>query len=297
MNLPNLKHLHYLVVLHQYQHFHRAAAACFISQSTLSSAIIKLEESLNCQLIERDHKAFIFTAQGEEIVKMAQQLVNNAVDIVQFGQAQGNAEQGSLNIGSIPTIAPFLLQDLAIASKREMPKLSLYFTEDTTDNLLQALAQGKIDLAILALPIDTGQFKSKKLAKDCFYLAGNKKLIDDFSVNHEYKDIPEQSVFMLSHEHCLSEHAISACKLTEASRIHQFSSSSLAMLVQMTAFHNGVTFLPKMAVDKGVGKEEKLTIKSFEQDIYRDIGMLWRPTSMRHQTYVKIGELVTRILS
>lgn len=297
MNLPNLKHLHYLVVLHQHQHFHRAAAACFISQSTLSSAIIKLEESLHCQLIERDHKAFIFTAQGEQIVKMAQQLVNNAVDIVQFGQAQGNAEQGSLNIGSIPTIAPFLLQDLAVASKQAMPNLSLFFTEDTTNNLLQALAQGKIDLAILALPIDTGQFKCKKLAKDNFYIAGEKSLIKNFMVNYQYQDIPEQSVFMLSHEHCLSEHAVSACKLTEASRIHQFSSSSLAMLVQMTAFHNGITFLPKMAVDKGVGKTEKLTIKPLEKDVYRDIGMLWRPTSMRQQTYYKIGELVSTILA
>ncbi|MGJ8694115.1 MAG: hydrogen peroxide-inducible genes activator [Thalassotalea sp.] len=295
--LPNLKHLHYLVILHQYQHFNRAAQACFISQSTLSSAILKLEEQLNCQLIERDHKAFIFTAQGDQVVLMAQQLINNAADLVSYGQAQGEVEQGSITIGCIPTIAPYLLQDLARAAQASLPNLTLYFVEATTDNLLAQLQQGKIDFALLALPIKNHAFKAKKLGIDNFYIAGNKNLVERFKAAYDYQSLPEHSVFLLTQENCITEHALSACKLADPSKIHQFSASSLPTLVQMTAFHQGFTFLPEMAVKKGLGKEQDLVIEKLGDDVFREIGMLWRPTSMRQQSYLRVGEVIERILN
>ena len=296
MILPNLKHLHYLVVLHQYQHFNKAAAACFISQSTLSSAIIKLEEQLNCQLIERDHKAFIFTQQGEQVVKMAQGLINDASDLVSYSQGQGEVEKGSLTIGCIPTIAPYLLQDLAKCSQEKLPELSLYFVEATTERLLIQLQQGTIDIALLALPVTGHNFKSKVLGQDAFYIAGEASLVERFKASYDYQQLPAQSVFLLTQENCLTEHALSACKLADASRIHQFSASSLSTLVQMTAFHKGFTFLPEMAVKKGLGLHEKLMMERLGDDIHRDIGILWRPTSMRQQTYLRLGELIETLL-
>jgi LysR family hydrogen peroxide-inducible transcriptional activator len=296
MILPNLKHLRYLVALHHHRHFHRAADACYISQSTLSSAILKLEEQLSCQLIERDHKAFIFTPQGEAVVKMAQEILNSANDLVHFAKAQGVSDKGSLTIGCIPTIAPFLLQDLAKSSMKTLPNLSLYFVEDTTDNLLIQLQQGTIDIALLALPVSGHQFKSKLLGKDAFYIAGNQHLVERFKTTLDYQALPAESVFLLAQDHCLTEHAISACRLTDHSRIHPFSASSLSTLVQMTALHQGFTFLPEMAVNKGVGLVEALTIEKLNDDIYRQIGMLWRPTSMRQQTYMMVGEVISKLL-
>ncbi len=296
MILPNLKHLHYLIVLHQYQHFNKAASACFISQSTLSSAIIKLEEQLDCQLIERDHKSFIFTPHGEKLVDMAQNLINDATDFIHYGQAQGSDDKGSLTIGCIPTIAPYMLQELSEASKAYLPELSLYFVEATTENLLQELSHGKIDIAITAMPVKNHQFKSKVLGQDPFYIAGDKSLIEQFKQSYDYKSLPEQSVFLLTQENCLTEHALAACKLAEPSKIHQFSASSLATLVQMTAFHQGFTFLPEMAVKKGVGDHEKLIVEKLGDDIYRDIGMLWRATSVRQKTFLKVGEMISQVL-
>lgn len=296
MILPNLKHLHYLVILHQYQHFNKAAQACFISQSTLSSAILKLEEQLECQLIERDHKSFIFTPQGEEIVNMAQSMINSASDLIHYAKAQGQVEKGSLTIGCIPTIAPYLLQDLAQNAKQALPQLSLYFIEATTDNLLVKLEQGVIDIALLALQIKGHNFKSKLLGKDKFYIAGDKNLIEQFKKSYDYQQLPEHSVFLLTQENCLTEHALSACKLADPSKIHQFSASSLSTLVQMTAFHQGFTFLPEMAVKKGLGEAENLVIEPLGEEVYREIGMLWRPTSMRQQTYLKMAEVISSIL-
>ncbi|MEW6981357.1 LysR substrate-binding domain-containing protein [Colwelliaceae bacterium 6471] len=297
MILPNLRHLHYLVALHKHQHFQRAAQACYVSQSTLSSAILKLEEQLNCQLIERDHKSFIFTSHGEQIVIMAQQLLCSATEMVDFAVQQGGSCAGSLRIGCIPTIAPFLLTDLVKLCQQQLPELVLYFREDTTENLLHLLANGEIDSAILALPVPAHQFQQKVLGKDRFYIAGDPDLVKKFKTVNNYQILPDQSVFLLSKEHCLTEHALSACKLVDLSKVNSFSASSVATLVQMTAFHHGFTFLPEMAVNKGIGKMEGLTIEKLDTNVYREIGMLWRKTSMRQQTFNQLGSVISAIFT
>jgi LysR family hydrogen peroxide-inducible transcriptional activator len=296
MSLPNLKHLQYLLALHKHQHFQRAAQASFVSQSTLSSAIIKLEEQLCCQLIERNHKAFIFTSQGEKVVELAKQLLVSANELVDYAQQQGKPNSGSIRIGCIPTMAPFLLTDLVKHCQKELPNLSLYLREDTTENLIMQLAQGDIDTVILALPIANHAFIEKSLGKDRLYVAGNSDLVSAFSAKQDYQLLPEKSVFLLSQEHCLTEHTLSACQLTDQSRINDFSASSLATLVQMTAYHNGITFLPEMAINKKLGQDQGLTMAKLPSNFYREIGMLWRPTSMRKQTFMQIAAIVESLL-
>jgi LysR family hydrogen peroxide-inducible transcriptional activator len=294
--LPNLKHLSYLLALDKHQHFNKAAQACFVSQSTLSSAVLKLEEQLSCQLLERDHKSFIFTSHGKQVVELASQLLLNANELVAFAKQQGSYDSGSIRLGCIPTIAPFLLTGLVQLCQQKLPKLELYLCEDTTENLMHQLEQGEIDCAILAFPIPKHNFSAKLLGKDSFYIAGDKNLIKNFSHSLDYDSLPEKSIFLLNKEHCLTEHAVSACQLADVSRINSFSASSLATLVQMTSFHHGVTFLPKMAIDKGIGQFEGLVIKAIQGDVYRDIGMIWRKTSTREQAFVALGNLVSNLL-
>jgi len=294
--LPNLKHLNYLLALDKHQHFNNAAKACFISQSTLSSAILKLEQQLSCQLLERDHKSFIFTSHGKQVVALAQQLLLNANELVAFARQQNGHDSGSVRLGCIPTIAPFLLTDLVQLCQQQLPKLALYLREDTTENLMLQLEQGEIDCAILAFPIAKHNFSTKTLGKDNFLIAGDKNLINNFKYSSNYESLPQNSIFLLNKEHCLTEHAVSACQLADASRINSFSASSLATLVQMTAFHHGVTFLPAMAVKKGVGQAEKLVIETIQGDVYREIGIIWRKNSMRKQSFLALGDLVSSLL-
>ncbi len=295
--LPNLKHLSYLLALDKHQHFNKAAQACFVSQSTLSSAILKLEQQLDCQLLERDHRRFIFTSHGKQVVNLARQLLLSANELVSYAQQQSEDGAGSVRIGCIPTIAPFLLTDLILQSQKQLPKLELYLREDTTDNLMVQLAQGDIDCAILALPVPKHDFASRSLGKDAFYIAGNKGLVEQFLLKGDYQTLPEKSIFLLNQEHCLTEHAISACQLTDSSKINNFSASSVATLLQMTTFHQGITFLPAMAVNKGLGKDEKLTVSPMQGDVYREIGILWRNNSMRLPTFNSIGDIVGELLT
>ena len=295
--LPNLKHLQYLLALHEHQHFHRAADACFVSQSTLSSAILKLEEQLGCQLVERDNKSFIFTAQGEILVEMARSILLSTKEFMSFARYQGDATKGELRLGSIPTVAPYLLPDLVQSCQHKLPELSLFLKEDTTENLMVALSNGEIDMALLALPVAPHNFKSKVVGRDAFYLAASEKLVDLYHQDNSYSNLPEQSIFLLSNEHCLTEHAVSACQLADPSRINHFSASSITTLVQMTAYHHGFTYLPEMAVNKGVGKAEGLMIERMPESMYREIGILWRPTSHRQVTYLKIAALIEDLIA
>lgn len=298
MQLPNIKHLQYLIALHHHQNFHRAAKACFISQSTLSSAIIKLEEQLGCQVIERDHKSFVFTPHGEEIVAKARHIIVSTSELVDFSQCHGQPYSGSLRLGSIPTIAPYLLTDLVNACQQDLPDLSLYLREDTTEHLMSQLADGEIDAALLALPVPSNQFHTKLIGTDAFYIAGEQSLITQFKALNQptdYHQLPQQSIFLLSEEHCLTEHAVSACNVADNTKINPFFASSLTTLVQMTAFHHGVTFLPEMAVAKGVGKTEGLSVEKMSDSMYREIGLLWRPTSMRQPLFRKLSEIIATL--
>ncbi len=297
MILPNLKHLHYLLMLHKHQHFHRAAQACFVSQSTLSSAIFKLEQQLDCQLLERDHKTFIFTSIGEHVVTMAQQLLVSATELVDYANSHGDPLRGSVRIGCIPTIAPFLLTDLIYHCRQQLPNIVLYIREDTTENLLSMLANGEIDTIILALPISVHNFVSESLGKDDFYIAGDCQLVKQFKQHYDFEQMPAQSIFLLAKEHCLTDHTISACQLADQSKINSFSPTSLASLVQMTAFHQGITFLPELAVKKDLGKKEGLTIQKLAEQTYRELGMLWRPSSARQQTFQALADLIKPMLS
>jgi LysR family hydrogen peroxide-inducible transcriptional activator len=295
-NLPNLKHLQYLLALHQYQNFNRAAEASFVSQSTLSSAILKLEEQLGCQLLERDHKSFVFTPHGEEVVKKAREIIVATTELSDFCQHHGSVFGGVLRLGSIPTIAPYLLTDLVKLCQQELPELSLFLREDTTENLMRMLADGEIDVAILALPVHQHSFQEKTVGKDAFYITGNQELIDKVKGQSDYHLLPQHSIFLLSQEHCLSEHAVSACNIEDQSLINPFFASSLTTLIQMAAYHNGVTFLPEMAVNKGVLVNENMALEKMPDDMYREIGILWRTTSMRQRLYIKLTELVQSLL-
>ncbi|KGJ92419.1 LysR substrate-binding domain-containing protein [Thalassotalea sp. ND16A] len=299
-HLPNLKHLQYLLALNEHQHFHRAADACFVSQSTLSSAIIKLEQLLDCQLIERDHKSFVFTAHGKAVVKMAEQLIHNATDLVEFSMSQGLASKGHIYLGCIPTIAPFLLTDVISASSQQLPDIELFIKEAPTEVLLEQLANGDIDIAILALPIDnkySNNFKQTYLGQDQLYLVGDEVLTEQVSKDGGYKNIPAESVFLLSDEHCLTEHALSACKLVEQSKINPFSATSIATLLQMTIHHQGLTFLPEMAINKGVAGHAYLRVAAMKGKPYRDIAMLERKGSLRSETFKLLASLISELFN
>ncbi|WP_165310457.1 hydrogen peroxide-inducible genes activator [Vibrio ziniensis] len=297
---PSLKQLHYLVTLHETRHFSEAALRCFVSQSTLSKGIQNLEELIGCPLYEKKDKKspLVFTLAGEQVVKRGRELLAKGQDLVEVGKlCQTDAMEGQLRLGCIPTIAPFLLVDLVQEVNIRYPKLHLLLREDTTANLLQSLRNGELDVLILALPMDIGNMESRIVGRDAFRMVISRNQADGIRVPIKYADLPDESVFLLENEHCLTEHAVSACKLTDKEKINPFTATSLHTLVQMVANGLGTTFIPQMAIEHGLLENQNLVvIDPPGQQAFREIGLIWRPSSSRSHTFNLLADLVSEML-
>ncbi|MCU4674480.1 LysR substrate-binding domain-containing protein [Catenovulum sp. 2E275] len=296
--LPSLRNLQYLIKLHELKSFNKAAEACFVSQSTLSSGIQNLEDQLEGQLIERDHKSFVFTQLGEELVDMAKSIVQQASELKACATARQSPMSGLIKLGCIPTIAPFLFKPVFAACREEYPELRLQLIEDTTENLLTLLESGEIDCALMALPVDINGFHSKFLGQDKFWLAAHKQYQQANQDNFSYDNLPDESIFLLQSEHCLTQHAVSACQLVNRAKISTMSATSLHTLVSMAECLKGATFVPQMALSAGLLEESDLVLlQPTAEAASRDIALVWRQTTRRAKTFSLFSALITEQLN
>lgn len=296
MRWPNLKHLHYLVTLHQEQHFHRAAQRCNVSQSTLSTAIQNLEEHFGSQLLEREHKTFVFTSLGLDVVERAKELLSDAGELVEYAQNAGNWQRGQLKLGVIPTIAPFMFERMIHAFGDQLPDIGLELQEDTTDNLLQQLSDGKLDLLILALPMDTPGCKQLIIGHDPFHLVAHHNMVDELPQPLDITTLPKNSIFLLQKEHCLTGHAVSACGLRDSDQVSSLAASSLYTLVQLANSKLGYTFMPELALSQDILGNSELKALPAEEQAYREIGLVWRSGTTRMQLFRRIAEILSPLL-
>ena len=293
MKWPNLKHLHYLVTLYQEQHFHRAAQRCNVSQSTLSTAIQNLEDQFGSQLLEREHKTFVFTSLGLEVVARSKILLQEAGELVEFAQNAGNWEKGKLKLGVIPTIAPFMFEGMIGAFKAFLPDITLELQEDTTQNLLQQLSDGQLDLLILALPMETPGCKQMVLGHDPFHLVAHENLAGSLPDPFDITTLPNNSIFLLQQEHCMTGHAVSACNLQHSEQVSSLAASSLYTLVQLANSKLGYTFLPELALNQNIIRNTELKALPAEDNAYREIGLVWRSGTTRMRLFRRIGEVLS----
>src|SRR6476660_7227375 len=166
--LPTLRQLGYLVELSQRLNFRAAAEARFVTQSTLSAGIKELETLLGVQLVERDKRHVRLTAVGEDVVARARDLLAAATDLAEAARSAARPLSGPLRLGAIPTIAPYLLPGVLPALRRAHGDLKLYLREDLTNRLIDRLRTSRLDVALIALPFDTGDLYVRELFKDEF---------------------------------------------------------------------------------------------------------------------------------
>jgi LysR family hydrogen peroxide-inducible transcriptional activator len=291
-NLPSIKQLQYLIAVHQHQHFGRAAEACFIGQSTLSSAIQTLEETLGCQLIERENRSLMFTDIGEEVVVRAKKIIADTMSVKELTKSYKHPLCGKLTLGIIPTIASFIAAPLHQFCQQQFCDLQLVLVEDTSDKLLDKLEHGYIDMAMLALPYHTERFHTQVLAKDYFSLVHHKDYHVDDDIN-DFNLLPDNSVFLLEKEHCMTGHALSACHLNRSACINPFEAANLHTLLSMVEYQHGVTFLPQMAINAGILQGKDVVANTPLEDAYREIGLLWRKTTGRIRDFRLFSDKVS----
>ncbi len=292
MNLPTIKQLRYFVALEKHQHFGNAAKACFVSQSAFSVAIKELESHLGVQLVDRTNKSVTITRTGREIANHARLCLRDLEYLAEVAHSDQKPLTGRLNLGIIPTIAPFILPELLPNLRSSFPDLKLYLREDTTQSSHDLLIEGELDLILIALPYKLSNVEIMPLFKDHFSLAchKNSKIIDPD--NYSLNSLPKESVLLLEDGHCLRDHALSACKIRNQDTVSRFAASSLLTLVSMVDSDIGITYLTEMAKNSSLLQHTDIETHPLDEKSFREIGLAWRKGSAREEEFKLLGETI-----
>ncbi|HET9031808.1 MAG TPA: LysR substrate-binding domain-containing protein [Dokdonella sp.] len=279
----NLRDLQYLVALAEYKHFGRAAEATFVSQPTLSTQIMKLEDELGVTLVERTPRKVLLTEVGREIVQRACDVLNEVEQIRVIARRTLDPESGALRLGIFPTLGPYLLPHVVPAIRDRYPRLELLLVEEKTEVILGQLREGRLDAVILALPIHDQQLHIEKLFDEPFVLAvpESNPLARQKSIVLD--DLTNQNLLLLEEGHCLRDQALEVCQLAGAGERSGFRATSLETLRQMVAANVGITLLPTLAVKPPVPQVDHVRLIEFRgRPPSRHIAMLWRKSSAMH---------------
>src|ERR1700741_270360 len=171
----SLRQLRYFDALARHGHFGRAAAACAISQPALSMQIKEMEEALGGPLMERNARQVSLTRLGEELVERVRDILRSVDELGDFARASRDRLSGRLRIGMIPTIAPYLLPKIIENLTQLHPELDIQVRETLTPKLIQELSEGRLDTAIVALPVSEPSLTEVALFSEVFLLVSPRK--------------------------------------------------------------------------------------------------------------------------
>jgi LysR family hydrogen peroxide-inducible transcriptional activator len=289
LNDLSLRQLQYVVAVADTLGFHKAAARCHVSQPTLSSQVQQLESVLGTRLFERDRRRVLVTSAGADIVARARRVLVEVDDLIATATRLREPFAGTLRIGVIPTIAPYLLPEVMPKVSGKYPKLSLVFREEKTSDIVRELADGTLDAGLLALEADIGGCAYAEIAKDPFVaalpkghpLARRKRLA--------LSDLQDEHVLLLDEGHCFRDQALALCTKARASET-TFRATSLATLAQMVSTGAGITLLPSLAVPVE-NRRGQLEIRPFVKPTpSRTIALVWRPRSPFAAVFMELAK-------
>ena len=294
--LPTLRQLQFFTSLARHQSFTKAADEACVSQSTLSAGIKELESILDVPLVDRSSRQFALTAIGEEMLPKAAAVLASTADLVAAAEKKP-VLSGELKLGLIPTIGPFLLPKAIAPLEAQYPALKLYLREDLTHALAELMAAGRLDMAVLALPVDEeAQFSSLIFAQDPFFFVCPKEHPQAGAPHLSTAEVNPDNLMLLDDGHCLADQALSACNLSRSDIARSFSATSLFTLTQMVRSGLGTTLMPKLAIDAGLVEGTGLVAVPMRETDgrvpARDLGLLWREGSGRTEEAQALADLL-----
>ncbi|GMG83923.1 hydrogen peroxide-inducible genes activator [Paralimibaculum aggregatum] len=284
------KQLRYFEALARHGHFGRAAEDCAISQPALSMQIKELEEALGTPLFERSARQVRLTGFGETFAVRVREILRALDELGELARASRDGLVGRLRIGVIPTIAPYLLPRIIGDLSRAHAGLDLRVRETLTARLIQELAEGRLDTAIVALPVSEPSLTEVRLFSEDFVLVRPSADAGKPVPNRE--TLREMRLLLLEEGHCFRDQALSFCKLQSALPRELLDGSSLSTLVQMVGAGIGVTLIPEMAMPVELRSAPVSVARFNSPRPTRTIGMVWRKTSPLAEQLLQIAEIV-----
>jgi LysR family hydrogen peroxide-inducible transcriptional activator len=290
MTQVTLRQLRYFDALARHVHFGRAAEACAVSQPALSMQIKELEEALGGALLERSPRRVALTKFGEEAAQRVRDILRSVDELGDFARASRDRLVGRLRIGMIPTIAPYLLPKVIANLTRMHPELDIHVRETLTPKLLQELAEGRLDTAIVALPVSEPSLVEVALFSEHFLLVRPGE--DEGTPVPSSKTLRAMRLLLLEEGHCFRDQALSFCNMQTSPPREVLDASSLSTLVQMVSAGIGVTLIPEMAVAVETRSASVSVARFKNPQPSRTIGMIWRKTSPLARQLLQFSEVV-----
>lgn len=290
---PTIAHLRAFIAVAHHRHFGVAAQSLGVSQPSLSQSLATLEQGIHRTLIERSTRRVIVTADGKALLPYAEAVIASVDQFVNATHGLGHGLEGNLSIGLIPTAAPYILPEILRLASIKYPDLSLTVIEDQTDRLIENLRSGKIDVALLALPIVESGFNSIPLYQERFIMAvpENHELAGKKNLRTEI--LREVPLLLLDEGHCLRDQTIDLCHSVGAVvGKSNTRATSMPTILQCVAANMGVTLIPESAYPVE-SKMERVDVARFAEPAPgRKMGLVYRSSSTRGKDFESLGAII-----
>lgn len=286
----NLRDLKYLVAVAEHKHFGRAAEACFVSQPTLSMQLKKLEDTLGVTLIERSKKQVMLTTAGLTITDKAREILAQTDQLIALAKVSRDPLGGELRLGAFPTLAPYLFPLIVPKINAALPNLKLLLIEEKTATLLNQLQDGRLDAALIAMPVEERSIIATPVFSEAFLLAVPKAHALAKRQHVTPEDIQNQPILLLDEGHCLRDQALALCQRIGAKESDNFRATSLETLRQMVKSGVAITLIPQLAATQ---KETDIFYIPFiNQPFTREIALCTRTQFPRTQLIERLATLI-----
>jgi LysR family hydrogen peroxide-inducible transcriptional activator len=295
---PTLAGLRAFVAVAEKQHFGSAATTLGVSQSTLSQALAALETGLGSHLVERSTRRVRVTPEGVQLLPLAQAVIDAAEAFTAAAAGTSDPLQGSMRLGLIPTVAPYVLPALLAGLAQRLPALTLRVVEDQTERLLASLREGALDAALISLPANTGGLTEVPIYDEDFVLA----LPPGHPLSGKHR-VPVSALaalplLLLDEGHCLRDQALDVCqKAGVRADLADTRAASLATAVQCVAGGLGATLIPQSAASIEAARS-RLGLAEFSAPRPgRRVGLVFRSSSGRDEPYRRLAEIIGELVS
>lgn len=283
----NIQQLEYIIAVDNFRHFAKAAEASFVTQPTLSMMIQKLEEELGVKIFDRSQLPVQPTPIGAQVINQARVIVSQVKQVKDIVQEEKGIVKGSLRIGIIPTISPYLLPNLIQKHTEHGFDIELVIEEATTDQIMEKLASGTLDVGILATPLNNDRLKEHPVYYEKFFayvspeetsLYAKKELDED--------DLNINRLWLLTEVHCFRSQILRLCNMRKKRNVHtllSYEAGSIATLVRIVDQNSGLTMIPEMAIDH-LTEEQKKNVRPMKKITpVREVSLVTRKEFLREK--------------
>lgn len=291
-----IKQMTYFDALARERHFSRAANLASVTQPALSAQIAEMERLVGQTLFERNRNGVVLTGMGTRLLPVVRGILEQVHRISDIVTSSEGAIAGTLKLGMIPTIAPYLLPVLLPALTQGYPALTLKVREAMTETLVAELRDGSLDAIIAATPISEKGFIAIDLFQDRFFIASSTNMADVLTSPITKDMVAMDRLLLLDEGHCLRDQALAVCATGGGKQLVNFGATSLTTLLQMVTNGMGLTLLPEIALNAETRGRRDLIITPFAPPApHRQIALLYRATSARDRAFDEVAQCIQSV--